>query len=250
MSAIKYLVFDVDNTLLDFGLSLIRSQKVVADRIGVEFSEEYFRADQELMDEAWNEFRMDDTNDREIQEYWHLHYRMQVLRQYEMLGRRLGIDCDPCELMRIRFESISGMHYTMEPETLDVFRELSGTYRNVLATNSVTETRDRLSIFEPYCYRIFLSDEIHAIKPTATFFNTMLRSLECAPEECLMIGDSATDDMGGGKRAGLRTCWYKRGKGNRVCSAADYSIESITELPALLERIAGGLPPANRGGET
>jgi len=228
----------VDNTLLDIQLSLIRSQKDVADRIGCVFSGDFFLADQKLMDDAWDEFRMNDTQDPDIQAYWHQHYRMQIVRQYEMLAQQTGMECDPYELMKLRFESINRMHFTMEPETLDVFRELSRTYRNVLATNSVTETRGRLSIFEPYCCRMFLSDEIHAIKPSAAFFDAMLTSLGCRPEECLMIGDSATEDMGGGKRAGLRTCWYKRGKGNRVCSDADYSIESITELPGLLNRMS------------
>ena len=242
MGEIKYLIFDVDNTLLDFDLSLMRTQKTVADRIGYDFSEEYYMTDRELMYEAWKEYQMTDTNDLEIQEHWHRHYRMQILRHYELLMERLKMDVDPYELLQLNFETISDMHHTMEDETLDVFRELSKTYRTVIATNCVTEIRGRLSIFEPYCYRIFLSDEIHAIKPTATFFDTVLKSLGCRPEECMMIGDSATDDMGGGKRAGLHTCWYKPGIENRVCSDADYVIQSITELPALLERISRTSP--------
>ena len=73
MSTIKYLVFDVDNTLLDFDLSLIGTQKAVADRIGCHFSEEFYLTDKNLMYEAWNEYQMSDTDDQDIQERWHQH---------------------------------------------------------------------------------------------------------------------------------------------------------------------------------
>jgi HAD superfamily hydrolase (TIGR01549 family) len=182
---------------------------------------------------------MTKTQDLEIQEHWHRHYRMQIVRHYELLMDHLRMNVDPYELLKLNFETISGMHHTMEAETLDVFRDLSRTYKNVLATNCVTEIKGRLSVFEPYCYRIFLSDEIHAIKPTATFFHVVLKSLECRPEECMMIGDSAVDDMAGGKRAGLYTCWYRPGTNPKTCSDADFQIQSITELPLLLEDING-----------
>ena len=128
---------------------------------------------------------------------------------------------------------------TEDPETLDVLKTLSRTCRIAIATNSVEETKGRLSVFEPYCVRMFLSDEVHAIKPTPAFFRAVLSGLGCRPEECLMIGDSASEDMAGAKRAGMHTCWYRRGKGNRACPDAEYSILSITELPALLEGLAG-----------
>ena len=239
MGLIQYLIFDVDNTLLDFDLSLMTTQKVVADRIGYPFTEEYYLTDRDLMVEAWNDYRMTETHDLEIQEHWHRHFRMQIVRHYELLMERLGMNADPYELLKLNFETISGMHYTMEAVTLDVFRDLSRTYKNVIATNCVKETKGRLSIFEPYCYRIFLSDEIHAIKPTATFFNAVLNSLGCRPEECMMIGDSAADDMAGGKRAGLHTCWYRPGKDQKICPDADFRIQSITEPPLLLEEING-----------
>ena len=128
----------------------------------------------------------------------------------------------------------------MEKETLAVFTRLSETYRCVLATNSVFEVRDRLRPFEPYTYRLFLSDEVHAVKPDRKFFNAVIEGLGCDPAECLMIGDSTTDDMHGAKSAGLRTCWYRRGKGTASCADADHCIDSITELPALLDQIKGG----------
>lgn len=127
----------------------------------------------------------------------------------------------------------------MEKETLDVYAGLSKRFQNVLASNSVNEIRGRFSPFLPYTDRVFISDEIQAVKPGSLFFEAVASGLACEPAECLMIGDSASDDMKGAKRAGFGTCWYRHGKGHAECEYADYRIDSITELPELLEGISG-----------
>ena len=80
-----------------------------------------------------------------------------------------------------------------------------------------------------------ISDEIHAVKPDSLFFRAVISGLGCASAECLMIGDSVSDDMKGAKSAGFHTCWYRRGKGGVECEYADYRIDSIAALPGLLE---------------
>lgn len=52
---IKYLVFDVDNTLLDFNMSLFRAEKAIADRLGIPFTADYFTRAGEMIDAAWGE---------------------------------------------------------------------------------------------------------------------------------------------------------------------------------------------------
>lgn len=235
---IRYLVFDVDDTLLDFRMSLYRAEKAVADRLGLQITEEYYLTDNKLIMTAWQESGLSQTSDPEARESWHLNYRLCILRYIECLAEHLGTDLDQNELTRLFLRSIGEMHHTMEKETLEVYIGLSAQYKNVLATNTVVEVRERLRPFEPYTYRVFLSDELHAVKPDRKFFDSIVRELACDPSECLMIGNSVTDDMMGAKNAGFYTCWYKRGKENVSCPDADYQIDSITELPILLESAA------------
>ncbi|KAJ8286791.1 hypothetical protein GJAV_G00043320 [Gymnothorax javanicus] len=49
-------------------------------------------------------------------------------------------------------------------------------------------------------------------KPEKTFFLEALRDLNCKPEEAIMIGDDARDDVGGAQIAGLRGILVKTGK--------------------------------------
>jgi 2-haloacid dehalogenase len=94
----------------------------------------------------------------------------------------------------------------------------------------------RTSAFAPYTYRIFISESVGSIKPTAAFFDHVLRDLGCRPEECLMVGDSLSNDIRGAKAAGMDTCWYNpRGKAVPADAGADHVIGSIRELPDILE---------------
>ncbi|XP_064164243.1 haloacid dehalogenase-like hydrolase domain-containing protein 2 [Anguilla rostrata] len=80
-------------------------------------------------------------------------------------------------------------------------------------------------------------------KPEKTFFLEALRDLDCTPEEAVMIGDDARDDVGGAQNAGLRgilvqTGKYRAGDENKInplplatCAgfpqAVDYILEQL-----------------------
>ncbi|XP_039615600.1 haloacid dehalogenase-like hydrolase domain-containing protein 2 [Polypterus senegalus] len=49
-------------------------------------------------------------------------------------------------------------------------------------------------------------------KPEKTFFLEALRGIGCAPEEAIMIGDDARDDVGGAQAAGMQGILVKTGK--------------------------------------
>lgn len=49
-------------------------------------------------------------------------------------------------------------------------------------------------------------------KPSATFYNVVIDSVPCAPEQAIMIGDDVTADCEGALRAGLKACLVQTGK--------------------------------------
>ena len=46
MSNYKYLIFDVDDTLLDFAPAFAIAQRNIAEKLGIESSKEYFETDE------------------------------------------------------------------------------------------------------------------------------------------------------------------------------------------------------------
>ena len=60
-----------------------------------------------------------------------------------------------------------------------------------------------------YFAHCFVSEKVGADKPSQRFFDGCLKELPgVRPEECMMIGDSLTADITGGRAYGMSTCWY------------------------------------------
>ena len=54
----------------------------------------------------------------------------------------------------------------------------------------------------------------------------------------LMVGDSLTSDIRGGRNAGLRTCWFDHlGRPYRPDILPDYTVAALDQLPALLDTL-------------
>lgn len=81
-----------------------------------------------------------------------------------------------------------------------------------------------------------VSGEIGTGKPEPAIFHHLLGMLGVAPADALMVGNSLSRDIVGGKRAGLHTCWLAlEGEDEPVgLVEPDYTIRSLGELPRLL----------------
>ncbi len=232
----SFIIFDVDDTLLDFGRAFYLAQQAMAGLLGQEYSPEYCRRAEECGYRAWRESGMENTADPNVQRHYHKYYLDYVTRQCEYLAACFNPSADFCRLRECYLESISSSCIPMEEDTFALLEQLRGSYRLVLATNGLERIqRPRTAALEPFVHEVFISESVGAIKPSPDFFRHMLDRLGCKGEDCLMVGDSLSNDILGAKVAGLRTCWYNiKNKPAPEDCAADYIITAIGQLTGLL----------------
>ena len=88
----------------------------------------------------------------------------------------------------------------------------------------------------PYFDHVFVSESLGYRKPEKAFFDACRAFLpDVAADECMMIGDSLTADITGGKNAGMKTIWYNhthRPVPERC--EADQIVDSLLKLKNLL----------------
>lgn len=236
MQIYKYLIFDVDDTLLDFYPAFVSAQRNIAEKLGIEPSKEYLEADEKCGWKAWEESSLDKTEEKHVQENYHEYYYQYLRKHFEYLLEAYGKVCDVQEVVNCYLKSISSSKVLKEPDTLSTYVKLSRRYKLVLATNGIERVqKERLSDFLPYTHRLYISEEIGYIKPTEDFYNYVIGDLECRIEECLMIGDSITNDMIGAKAIGMDVCYYNP-KGKRIPEnvVVDYEVNSIHDLTEIL----------------
>lgn len=232
----RYLIFDVDGTLLDFGRAYASAQKAIAEKLNAPYTPEYISLDEKLSWKIWGEFGLDNTSDQDIQANYHCYYYSYLQRHFTCLAQALGQDKDIEELVECYLEHVALSCDFMEEDTFDIYRQLSASHKLVLATNGVTRVqRPRVEKLLPYTEAVFISEEIGCIKPGKTFFKEMLVSLRCSPEDCLMVGDSLSSDIAGAVATWIPACWYNpRGKQPPQDIVPAYIIRSLRELEWVL----------------
>lgn len=74
-------------------------------------------------------------------------------------------------------------------------------------------------------------------KPSRLPFRAALKELKVSPQECLMIGDRPSKDIVGAKALGMKTCLAKYGFDRKIKKLkADFMIKNIEELIKVVEK--------------
>ena len=121
--------------------------------------------------------------------------------------------------------------------------ELYQKYNLYLVTNgtaAVQRSRLKSAGLKKYVQGIFISEEMGSNKPAKEYFDRCFGQIPgFRKEETVIIGDSLTSDIQGGKNAGIRTIWFNPGRlPNDSGPAADYEIASLREIGPLLRGIS------------
>jgi 2-haloacid dehalogenase len=122
----------------------------------------------------------------------------------------------------------------------ELCEKLAGKYCLYCITNGETATQhSRLTGngLNEYFSGIFVSETIGYQKPSLNYFRTVFNAIgHFSPKKAIIVGDSLTSDIAGGKNTGIDTCWYNpSGKTAEPALAADYEIRRLDEPPLILE---------------
>lgn len=236
MTTYQYLIFDVDDTLLDFHAAFKSAQKNIAALLDIEPSNDYMEADEKCGWRAWEESGLGNTDQQDVQEHYHEYYKQYIRKHFEYLLDMYGKANEARELEEVYIKSIAMSKVLKEQDTLDVFAQLSEKYTLVLATNGLERIqKERLSDFLPFTHRLYISEKISLIKPTNAFYRYILSDLNCKADQCLMIGDSIANDIIGAKAIGMNVCYYNASDKKVPDDVLiDYEIRSIHDLVRIL----------------
>lgn len=224
---IKTILFDVDNTLLDFRLCSESAIKQAFQDWNLEYKPEYLDIYLEYNDHYWQMLERGEITREELYQ-----------RRWSDVFESLGIDVDGPGFERsyLKYLYTSHEHEKGAKELLDY---LSKDYDLYIASNSsYDEQSGRLELagLRDYFKGIYTSEEIGTAKPNEAFFDYICRDLDIKDKsELLMIGDSLRADIHGAKKSGLKTCWYNHAKSPLQSKEADYKVDTLDEIIKLFE---------------
>lgn len=227
---IKFLLLDLDDTILDFHQSEYYAIRKTLSSFDIEPTDATC-----------------DLYSRINLAHWKALERKEITRQqlevsrFTQLFAQLGVDKDAVACGKLYYENLSQGHYFL-PGAEEAVQALSRKYDLYMVTNGTSKVQHRRiasSGVSKYFRDIFISQEMGADKPDMVFFqNAFARIPDFDPQAAMIVGDSISSDIRGGKNAGIATCWINPlGKQPPDHTVPDHQIGSITQLEQLLESL-------------
>ena len=229
---LEFLFIDLDDTILDFHKAEHIALGKTLQTFGLEPTKQVL--------DCYSQINKD---------YWERLERKEVTREALLVNRfadlfaEFGLLVDPVQCARIYEKNLGTGHYFL-PGAEEAVKALSKKYKLYLASNGTSHVqagRLESAKLAPYFEEIFISQQMGANKPDRLYFQ---RCFEKIPgfdvKKSMIVGDSLSSDILGGKQMGMMTCWVN--PAGKPCSEAlrpDYEIPALSALEGLLEEMDG-----------
>lgn len=223
-----WLLFDADNTLFDFDKAEKQALKNTFEQTGHSFDIRYLRKYREINTQLWDDFE----HGRILPE------RLKVKR-FDVLSEAVNTPYDPYEFSKRYLANLAKCPYLIDGAK-QIIQTLSENFDLAIITNGLKEVqrpRFEKSTIHPYISEIIISEEVGAAKPNTEIFDIAFEKMNApAKHEVLMIGDSLTSDIQGGKNYGIDTCWFNpERKPSDQPLTSTFEIQELSELLKILK---------------
>ena len=229
MENIKYILWDIDRTLIDFN-----------------------KAEELALKECFKNYEIGDFTDELLEEYkqindkyWKMLERREISKKEVLEGRfneffsNHNIDLSIVPKFNLDYQMAMGDIAVFIDNGEETVKALKGRYKQYAASNGTALAQHKKltkSGLDNLLDGIFISEEVGYDKPSKDFFNFVFEKVGSNnKEEYLIIGDSLTSDILGGVNAGIKTCWFNpEYKENDKGLKIDYEIHNLSEILDIL----------------
>ncbi len=232
---IEHIIFDLDHTLWDFDSNSFEAKEELFERYNLsarfssfeDFHERYLRHNTEL----WSKYSAGQITKHDVSTgRFYLPLRECAVSSSAMDDMQLAEELGKFYLMN------TAERKHLMPDALEVLNYLKTKgYALHVATNGFKEVQhikiDGSGIGQ-YITGRFISDEIGVMKPSADFFNVVMKHLGTTPDRCAMVGDNPEADIEGARQFGLVPIFYNS-RALDVDMIGVHKIKSLTELKSI-----------------
>lgn len=228
---IKAILWDIDGTLLDFG---------AAERVAIR---QCFASHDmgECTDEMLNRYIVINRK------YWEALERGELTKPEVLVGRfreffqSEGLPVENAESFNAEYQVRLGDTVVFCDNGFELVQKYKNQLKQYAVTNGTKVAQDRKlknSKLDTLFDGIFISDVLGVEKPNKEFFNLVFAAIgDYEKDEVLIVGDSLTSDMQGGKNAGILTCWYNpKGFMNDKKIDVDFEVGNLWEIEQILQK--------------
>ena len=219
------LLFDSDDTLLDFHASERRAIFEAFEKAELYFDEEMLSVYSAVNQGLWKALERGELTTDEL-----------LVERFRCFFEKYGYSYDPKEFNDLYFHCLADTDFVIDG-AIEVLEALKDRYELDIITNGVgyiQTSRLGKSGLRKYFKHLFISGEMGANKPSRRFFDHVLdRVEEKDRSRILVIGDSLTSDIKGAVGCGLDSLYI--GSENDITDILPtYRVDNIRQILNIL----------------
>lgn len=230
MNKYKHIIFDLDDTILDFQDSEEKALKQIITLYELPYNQQTIACYKRINDGLWHQLEEGLISREEV-----------LTTRFSLFLKEFHIDENGAKVEAMYREHLNQGHkaITHAHELLNALSKQD--YKLYIGTNGVGKTqRKRLlgAKLQGYFEQLFISEEIGYEKPNPHFFHYIFDALHTSSkEEFLMIGDRLTSDIQGAINVGIDCVWFnpKRSMPKSCSPKSTYTIPNLMQIMDLLE---------------
>ncbi len=218
------LLFDIDNTVLDFDKSEEQALRLAFRDTGLEFSQN-----------ALNVYRRNNIAQWRLFESGIITKSQVLVNRFTETFKELDLPDALVVEMSDLYERYLMSGFFVVPHAEEVLQQIRKDRRLYAVSNGVVQiqnSRMKGSGLEKYFDARFVSEEVGFPKPQKQYFDYCFEHIGIKDmSRVLIVGDSLTSDIRGGINAGIDTCWFNPSHSvNDTENVPTYEIDDLRQL--------------------
>jgi len=220
---IKAVIFDLDNTLIDFmTMKKISCDAAISAMIGAGLNADKKNATEEL-------FKLYDK------------YGLEEKTIFQKFLKKItkNIDYEILASGIVAYRRVRTGFLEPYPHVASVLFELKQRGIKLAIVSDAPRLKAWIRLVSMKINHLFdvvvTFEDTKKLKPSSIPFKLAFKKLNLKAHECLMVGDRPERDIKGAKKLGMVTCFARYGNPNAKVSEADYEINDIKELLEIVE---------------
>ena len=194
------VLMDADDTLFDYPRAAQQALEGTCRLHGLPFDDAVLARYHRINDALWKRHERGEVTQERLR-----------TERFDTLAAELGTAANSAAMNR-DYSRLLGEGAFLLPGALELCRALAPLCPLYIVTNGLSDTQHRRlakSGLSPYLSGMFISEEVGYQKPRPEFFDAVFAAVGLADRRrAVILGDSQTSDMQGGKNAGIDTCWF------------------------------------------
>ena len=229
MAKYKYLLWDVDGTILNFELAERAAIRSLFDRFKLgECSDEMLMYYSQINKRYW-----------QLMESGKIKKDKMLVERFIEFFSYKGINADIAAEFNKEYQIALCDTIVFNDDAIDIIKHQKKTCKIIIVTNGtevVQEKKLERSGLNDIVDNVFISELVGFEKPNIKFFEKVILEVGIKDlKEALIIGDSLTSDIQGGHNIGIDTCWYNpKDEENITLLSPTYTIRNLHELENII----------------